>query len=164
MTKRFLGKLSNDQNVTQSQFPCLFPRTQDRSESRTKLESGKFSIEIAGWKTTKSRDYDDDADVDDDYDDEDDICPGGKPQRVGTLLHKHPVNVSTRLPCTPGLLRSSKTPKCATAYMYLSHFLKCNSAFNLSSMFVARWKKKNKKNRKYRQWKQTPGSEAQTVF
>ena len=54
--------------MTQSQFPCLFPRTQDRFESRPKLERGKFSIEIAGWKTTKSRDYDDDADVDDDYD------------------------------------------------------------------------------------------------
>ena len=82
--------------MTQSQFPCLFPRTQDRSESRPKLERGKFSIEIAGWKTPKSRDYDDDAD-EDDYDDEDDICPGGKPQRVGTLLRKHPLNVSTRL-------------------------------------------------------------------
>ena len=129
MTKRFLGKLSNDQNVTQSQFPCLFPRTQDRSESRPKLEVSDFLSflsrlwKFTGWKTPKSRDYDDDADVDDDYDDEDDICSGGKPQRVGTLLHKHPVNVSTRLPCTPGLLIISKTPKCATAYVPGTHFI-----------------------------------------
>ena len=144
MTKRFLGKLSNDQNVTQSQFPCLFPRTQDRFESRPKLERGKFSIEIAGWKTTKSRDYDDDADVDDDYDDEDDICPGGKPQRVGTLLHKHPVNVSTRLPCTPGLLRSSKTPKCATAYVPFTFYL-MEFSFQLEFNVVRKKKKNNNK-------------------
>ena len=143
MTKRFLGKLSNDQNVTQSQFPCLFPRTQDRSESRPKLERGKFSIEIAGWKTTKNRDYDDDAD-EDDYDDEDDICPGGKPQRVGTLLHKHPVNVSTRLPCTPGLLRISKTPKCATAYVPFP-FFKMEFSFQLEFNVCGEMEEKEQK-------------------
>ena len=92
----------------------------------------------------KNRDYDDDADVDDDYDDEDDICPGGKPQRVGTLLHKHPVNVSTRLPCTPGLLRISKTPKCATAYVPFP-FFKMEFSFQLEFNVVRKKKKNNNK-------------------